>query len=297
MPYARRDMPPTSTTASRLVSILAVASLAGGCAAAIAVLHHAGGGPAGAIDWLRLWAWLEGSSAEQVLLGLGRLAALGLLYWIAGSMVLYTAACATGLPRLIRSVEWMVLPPLRRIAERAAALTLAVATLSPGATAMAAPRHEAEPPAVAASEQPGAPAVPIPAADAPVVIPVPTAPDAAEPEPRAVPPPPFAPRPAAVPAHPPRFLDPAKAEAEAARVRPAREAVPVAIVAGDNLWTVAEHHLEAALGRAPTDAETAAYWVEVIAANRTTLRSGDPDLIYPGEVIVCPAIAPGRFSG
>ena len=147
-----------STTASRLASMLAVLSVTGGCAAAIAALHHGGGGPAGAIDWLRLWAWLEGSSAEQVLLGLGRLAALGLLSWIAGSMALYTAACATGLPRLIRSVEWMVFPPLRRIAERAIALTLAVATLSPGATAMAAPRHEAEPRAAAASEQPGAPA-------------------------------------------------------------------------------------------------------------------------------------------
>ncbi len=292
MPYARRDMPPTSTTASRLVSILAVASLAGGCAAAIAVLHHAGGGPDGSVDWLRLSAWLEGSSAEQVLLGLGRSATLGLLYWIAGSVVLYTAACATGLPRLIRSVEWVTFPAVRRIAERAAAVTLTVATLSPGSVALAADGREAEPPA-ATPARAGQPSV-LPA-DGPVVIPVPTASDTAEPDRGTVPPPPpFAPRRAGVAEYPPRLFDPAAAEA--ALLQPGGQAAKVTIVAGDNLWTVAQEHLRRVLGRTPTDAETATYWVEVIAANVASLRSGDPDLIYPGEVVVCPPVAPERFS-
>ena len=43
-------------------------------------------------------------------------------------------------------------------------------------------------------------------------------------------------------------------------------------------------------GRRPTDAEVARYWRAVIAANRSTLRSGDPSLIFPGEIVTA---APG----
>jgi hypothetical protein len=39
----------------------------------------------------------------------------------------------------------------------------------------------------------------------------------------------------------------------------------------------------------PTAAEITPVWVEVIAANRDRLRSGDPDLIFPGEIVVLPA--------
>lgn len=71
------------------------------------------------------------------------------------------------------------------------------------------------------------------------------------------------------------------------------EAAPVSetsvvVAPGDHLWKLSERHLENLLGRTPTDAEVAPYWVEVIEANRDSIRSGDPDLIYPGEVIVLP---------
>ncbi len=36
------------------------------------------------------------------------------------------------------------------------------------------------------------------------------------------------------------------------------------------------------------------YWVVVIEANRSRVRSGDPDLIYPGEVIVLPPVSQGE---
>ncbi len=38
----------------------------------------------------------------------------------------------------------------------------------------------------------------------------------------------------------------------------------------------------------PDDATIARYWQAVIAANRTTLRSGDPNLIFPGELVTLP---------
>lgn len=49
---------------------------------------------------------------------------------------------------------------------------------------------------------------------------------------------------------------------------------------GDNLWRIA------AIGAGHED--IADYWRRLITANAGLLRSGDPDLIYPGEQIVLP---------
>jgi nucleoid-associated protein YgaU len=64
------------------------------------------------------------------------------------------------------------------------------------------------------------------------------------------------------------------------------------VVAGENLWTIARDHLAKARGGAdePTTREVAAYWLRVVEANRNRLRSGDPDLIYPGERTVLPPV-------
>jgi hypothetical protein len=62
-------------------------------------------------------------------------------------------------------------------------------------------------------------------------------------------------------------------------------------VPGDNLWRIATTRLATQLGRAPSDAEIVPYWQRVIATNRATLRSGDPNLIHPGELIALPALA------
>jgi nucleoid-associated protein YgaU len=42
------------------------------------------------------------------------------------------------------------------------------------------------------------------------------------------------------------------------------------------------------MGREPSDSEVAPYWVSVVEANRNSIRSGNPDLIYPGEVVLLP---------
>lgn len=65
--------------------------------------------------------------------------------------------------------------------------------------------------------------------------------------------------------------------------RPTAERTYV-VRAGDNLWRIAGAHV----GRAASDETIARYWQRMIAANRTTLRSGDPSLIFPGEVIALP---------
>jgi nucleoid-associated protein YgaU len=56
---------------------------------------------------------------------------------------------------------------------------------------------------------------------------------------------------------------------------------------------IAREHLSQQRGGgsgAPTNREVAEYWHRVIEANRDRLRSGDPDLIYPGEEIILPPL-------
>jgi hypothetical protein len=68
------------------------------------------------------------------------------------------------------------------------------------------------------------------------------------------------------------------------------EAIEVIVVSGDNMWTLAESRLHDVMGRPPTDAETGPYWRRVVQANRDRIRSGDPDLIFPGEVLILPPV-------
>jgi nucleoid-associated protein YgaU len=60
---------------------------------------------------------------------------------------------------------------------------------------------------------------------------------------------------------------------------------------GDNLWTIAAQHL---LTDDPatqlTESRIAPYWARVVELNRPSLRSQNPDWIYPGEEIRLPAI-------
>ncbi len=59
------------------------------------------------------------------------------------------------------------------------------------------------------------------------------------------------------------------------------------VASGENLWVIAKAELVQRLDSVPTDRQTHAYWVRLIQAN--DVRSGDPDLIYPGERLSLPA--------
>ncbi len=301
--------PTTLSSAPRTGALVWLAVVAAAIAA-IAILHRLGADPAFAIDWDDPNGWLSSRSPERVLLGVVRLASLALAYWIAGSLVLYTAARASRIPALIRSVEWLTLPAVRQVAERAVVVTLTVSTFTAGGTAALAHEQavpDAQRPGVGQVDQDTAPAtayVPVPAGDTPITIPVPTGsepeetytpvPAGSEASSEVAPPPPglHAVTHAAAPA-PPLVVEPdADLVAPAVGAQPsALESYPYSVVAGDNLWTLASAHLESVLGRAPTEAETATYWSHMIEANRAQLRSGNPDLIFPGEVVTCPPTA------
>jgi nucleoid-associated protein YgaU len=54
------------------------------------------------------------------------------------------------------------------------------------------------------------------------------------------------------------------------------------VAAGESLWTIAA-------ARIAPGTDVAPYWARVVEANRSTLRSGHPNLIYPGEAIALPS--------
>lgn len=60
----------------------------------------------------------------------------------------------------------------------------------------------------------------------------------------------------------------------------------VIVVRGDHLWKISAEHL----GTEASDHQIAPYWRQVITLNTPHLRSGDPDLIYPGELVDLPPI-------
>jgi len=61
----------------------------------------------------------------------------------------------------------------------------------------------------------------------------------------------------------------------------------VVVQPGDNLWTISERHIRS-IEADPSPRRIATYWASVVAVNRERLRSGNPDLIHPGETVTLP---------
>ena len=284
--------------AFRLVGVIAVEAVA------VFALHRLGTVPGFSPDWSDLGGWLATATPEEAIATTLRLVALVLAWWLLVTTVLYALGRIAGLVGLVRSVEWATLPMVRRLADRAAAVSLAVITVAAPAVAVIAPLPAVEhttagqtakdpnlappfpqPPEVTRVSPPGTvdPALPPP-------VPLPQSGEVA-----------YTPTPAgsegtwAPPLAPPAR----RAVVRAGTSSPAQQQVEVpsehVVVPGDNLWIISERHLEQVTGRGDlSDREVANYWVTVIEANRNRVRSGDPDLIYPGEVIVLPPISQGE---
>lgn len=63
------------------------------------------------------------------------------------------------------------------------------------------------------------------------------------------------------------------------------DASTVIVERGDHLWKISARHL----GSDVSNDEIAPYWREVVDVNTPNLRSGDPDLIFPGEIVTMPS--------
>lgn len=247
----------------------------------ISALHRLGEFDFLAIRWADFTQWISLNPPEDTLAAILRVVALGCAYWLLISTLAYFAASLTRVPRLIAAVEWATLPAVRRLADRAAAMTLTAAALvGPAAPALA----DHAPPSIVFDIEDG--------------VPTPRAADDHETsiEPPGVNGPGYTPTPAGR-----SDQQDSRQEVDTATDLPSAEPSEGPsegsiheVVRGDNLWCIAQTHIERTVGADVPTADVAAYWRVVIDANRGELISGDPDLIYPGEMVFLPSIEGAR---
>lgn len=247
--------------------------------------------------WHELATWIDTTPPSAVAVGLLRPAVLLLAAYLLVTTLVYVAARAARLPALVRATAPLTLPVIRRAADRFVAVGLVTATttgvLAPSAALAAAPRPVVTLAADGTLLPPGL-RVPSTVAPTPGATPgatpgpTPSTPAAELPIPT-----PAAPAPTELMTDPAvdatRTSDPAVAPATAPA---ASDQAQVHVVApGEHLWAIAARQVAAARGvgtDALTDADVAPQWRRIVAANTPRLRSGDPDLIHPGETVVLP---------
>jgi hypothetical protein len=245
-------------------SATGLAGLIGIVLALVVGLHQVGHFSGLVVDWGDPARWLRTFPPEFVVGAILRQLGLILGYWVLAGTAIYAAARAGRHP--MPWARFLTLPLARRLVDRTVATSLAVSLL-------------------------GSPLVPAAATDSPVVfeassdgIPVPHV-QVIEPPPAATPLPPPATDTAItpIPELAQNLGDPTRPQVAVS----ASEATHV-VVKGDNLWAIAAAHLNVETGSAVASDRITGYWRRVIERNRTTLRSGDPNLIYPGEIIALP---------
>ncbi len=244
---------------------------------AIVLLHQLGSQRWMTIPWGDIPTWLEVASREDVVAAVIRSIALVLSYWIAASTGLYTLARLSRVPRVVRAAAWATLPPIRRIIDRTIAVTVTTAALvSPLAPAVA-------------SDGVG---VPAPPSTEPVIFQI---------SERGVPTPVNVPSMSPADSEPTVIVPPGVGDAGYTPAPAGRVGDVVInesayeVVSGDNLWSISCGHLRASFPDREFDAAAiAVYWRQVMEVNTPTLRSGDPNLIFPGEQIVLPEVVLGE---
>lgn len=60
------------------------------------------------------------------------------------------------------------------------------------------------------------------------------------------------------------------------------------VSSGEHFWSIASSHVGDTLGHPPTALQVVEYWRSLVDANLPVIRSGNPDLIHPGEVLELP---------
>ena len=204
---------------------------------------------------------LAEAQAEDVLVAVVWVVAVAVAVWLLASTLVYLAVSALRLPAAARRVGWATLPGVRRAVDGLVAGSI----VAGAALGTAAPVLAQAPAAV-----PGPTYVPRPAGDGPGYVPVPAG-DGAPPATTTT-----------LPVRrPDRIVAPPTRETTH-RVQP-----------GEHLWGIAGAHLAAGSARDPDDlrpADIAPYWRRLVDANTGRLRSGDPDLIHPGEDLALPDV-------
>ena len=196
------------------------------------------------------WHQLNGATTEMVVLVAGRWLVLGLAIWLLATHLLYTAAVVTRTNWLEALLRPITLPLVRRIAAGATAMSLSFGSLAAGAQSEPGNTTVVQSAEVELRQE---------ATPTPILQPL------VEP-------------------------DPAEEPIEIAVETEGSYSAPLTwlVRPGDHLWSIAGEHLAIVLNRTPSEDEHRRYWVHVVKAACPVIRSGDPDLIYPGEEIPLP---------
>lgn len=231
-------------------------------------------------DWVPGPGEILSAPPDEALYGTVWLLAAALTAWPALSTAVAAAAYASRLPGAVRAVEWMTLPPLLRLARRSVAILLALGGVStaPAAGAVQPPPIPVEvgvdqsSPQVAPTE--GGRAGGVLGVGIPVGIRVGghTVDD-----PSAAISPPAPPVGVAAPAPLP-----------ANREELPYGSLTYTVRAGDDMWSITVAYLERQGGREKSPDGIARAWRELVESNRDRIRSGNPDLIFPGEQLFLP---------
>ena len=204
----------------------------------------------------------SGGPLEPALAAVIRLAGLAVGYWLAISTVLYLIGRAGQLPGAIRAVAWATIGPVRRLIDGVVASAVLVGVGIPAtAIAMTGPGYIPVP-----AGDPIETEVPVPGSFLPGTLFLPTQ---------------------QIPV--PEVGDP---QSVAPQTTVTNEPTEVVVQSGDHMWSLAEQRLAQVRGREVSDTEIAPYWLKVIDVNLSRIRSGEPDLIFPGEILLLPEIDP-----
>lgn len=204
------------------------------------------------LQWGAWRTWLQVTATQDAVASALRLIATVGAWWLLLTTLGYLAARALRLPSLLATLAWVTPASVRRLVDGALAISLTAVLAGSGMAAAAT----------------GPSPIPSPVASQVILRNLPL--------PRPAP----LPAPAPAPQQPPprRAPDP-PAAGQDWRVAP-----------GDNLWSIAAGHLEQSLGHPPDPGRLCSYWSAVVSANRARLRSGKPDLIFPGEHVSLPPL-------
>lgn len=257
-----------------------------------------------------LEGWLRSASTEDLLATSGRLVALAVFGWLlAGTLA---SVLRRAVPRL-RGSTWLdalSAPCVRRLLDRTLAMSLgATVLLGPTAAGASDPGTRATSTggthhpvvivgpdggfsiAPAAKERPRAVSTSPARRDRPETLVIRSA-DPLRPATSSTRPPTSASTATTTPAASARGRDrPVLREPAGAQTAPRQVSGYYAVRAGDSLWLIAQRTVTTHAGEQPQP-EVSRYWTDLVEANRSTLRSGDPSLIFPGELLVLPPVLP-----
>ena len=65
---------------------------------------------------------------------------------------------------------------------------------------------------------------------------------------------------------------------------------PYVVKPGDSMWTITADYLAEETGKRPANSEISRVWRVVMDLNEDRIRSGDVDLIFPGEELLLPRL-------